>query len=85
MGCVLIPCDQCPHKKGKSEDRHVNGECQMKMKAGVEVRLLQVKEGQRSHPQTSRSGERDMGRKLSRLQELTLATPLSWTADLQGH
>ena len=30
----------------------------MKMKAGVEVRLLQVKEGQRSHPQTSRSGER---------------------------
>lgn len=57
----------------------------MKMKAGVEVRLLQVKEGQRSHPQTSRSGERDMGRKLSRLQELTLATPLSWIADLQGH
>ena len=57
----------------------------MKMKAEVEVRLLQVKEGQRSHPQTSRSGERDGMEAVSWPQELTLATPLSWTADLQGH
>ena len=37
----------------------------MKMKAEVGVRLLQVKESQRSHPQMSRSGERDVRRKLS--------------------